>query len=136
MRFSDYTVLEDKAIYSVVITLVCIILEKGDGSQCGMELVTRNHALEIQQSLMAFILLYSSWSWCGGEVFQVFAKGKANGATITDQDTLAFFYPCGYKFVSFQANQMLLSVCINSCPPSSAHFDRCTAETVEITILD
>ena len=78
----------------------------------------------------------SSWYWCGGEVFQVFAKGKANGATITDQDTLAFFYPCGYKFVSFQANQMLLSSCINSCPPSSAHFDRCTAETVEITILD
>ena len=57
VRFSDYTVLEDKAIYSVVITLVCIILEKGDGFQSGMELVTRNHALEIQQSLMAFILL-------------------------------------------------------------------------------
>ena len=78
----------------------------------------------------------SSWSCCGGEVFQVFAKGKGHGAIITDQDTLAFYYPCGRKFVSFQARQVLLSSCINSCPPSSAHFDRCIAETVEITIFD
>ena len=27
-----------------------------------------------------------SWFYCGAEVFQVFAKGKANGVQITDQD--------------------------------------------------
>ena len=76
------------------------------------------------------------WYWCGGEVFQVFAKGKANGAHITDQDTLAFYYPCGHKFVSFQPGQMVLSGCMNSCPPSYTHFDRCVSESVEITIYD
>ena len=84
---------------------------------------------------------FEKWFECGGEVFQVFAKGKGYGETITDQDTLSFYYPLGRTYVKFLIDQVVASQCMleksdNKRPPSNEAFDRCLSDSVEITISD
>ena len=81
------------------------------------------------------------WFDCGGEVFQVFAKGKGYGETITDQDTLSFYYPLDRTYVKFLSDQVVVSQCMLDKsgfkrPPSNEAFDRCLSDSVEITIFD
>ena len=80
------------------------------------------------------------WYSCGGEVFQVYAKGKGIGATITDQDTIALYYPCGNTYVQFLSYGQYGSTCLLnksalSRPPRDAAFDQCKGDSVEITIF-
>ena len=82
------------------------------------------------------------WYLCGGEVFRVYAKGKSIGDTITDQDTLSFYYyTVDIKNVRFLPNGINLSECMldlsdRKRPPSNHAFDQCKYESVEITIYD
>jgi hypothetical protein len=81
------------------------------------------------------------WFECGGEVFQVFAKGKGYGETITDQDTLSFYYTVDRTYVQFLTDTVVTSQCMleksgNKRPPSDEAFDKCLSDSVEITIAD
>ena len=81
------------------------------------------------------------WFECGGEVFQVFAKGKGYGETITDQDTLSFYYTLDRTYVQFLTDKVVTSQCMLeksdfTQPPSNEAFDRCFNDSVEITISD
>ena len=82
-----------------------------------------------------------SWYYCGAEVFQVFAKGKANGVPITDQDLLTFYFPAAYSVVKFLPDQVITSSCMidqssHALPPTVNAYDQCKWESVEITIFD
>lgn len=83
---------------------------------------------------------YAKWCTCGAEIFQVYAKGKGIGAIITNQDTIALYYPCGRTFVQFQNTGQCGSTCMlqksgYSRPPSNAAFDQCKGDSVELTIF-
>ena len=82
---------------------------------------------------------FNRWFWCGGEVFVVYAEGKAIGQPINDQDTISLYYPCGRQFVVFHPHRCSLSPCMlhrnnNRLPPNEAGYDQCTLDSVEITI--
>ena len=84
---------------------------------------------------------FLAWLQCGTEVFRVFAKGKGDGATITDQDTLMFYVPIGKEYVQFLNDKVATDKCPfvvsgNQVPPSNDAFDHCVNEGVEITIFD
>ena len=55
---------------------------------------------------------FEKWFECGVEVFQVFAKGKEYGETITDQDTLSFCYPLVHTYVKFLIDQVVALQCM------------------------
>ena len=79
------------------------------------------------------------WYICGSEVFQIYARGKTIGATITDQDTVALYcYSCN-SYLKFTTSSVTMSKCLiqksagNSFPHVGA-FDQCKGDSVEITI--
>lgn len=85
--------------------------------------------------------LEDSWRYCGAEVFQIYAKGKFLGETITDQDTITLYYPVGKANVLFLPDEVTLSTCMlersnHLYPPTDIAFDQCNNESVEITIYD
>ena len=78
-----------------------------------------------------------AWFHCGEEVFRVYAEGRIDGETITDQDTLMFYVPCGKTYVSFRIDNVITNPCPshksgNQLPPNSDAFDFCGLETVEM----
>lgn len=80
-----------------------------------------------------------NWLHCSAEVFQVYAKGKPEGAEITDQDTISLYYPNSRNNVVFKTDEIVLDTCMmkksgDSRPPSNHAFDVCTNMAVEITI--
>ena len=82
---------------------------------------------------------FRRWFLCGSEVFRVYAKGKPIGAKITDQDTIALYYPTGIQHVVFMTNQVILNRCMlqrsgYSPLPNNRGFDECKYMSVDITI--
>ena len=86
--------------------------------------------------------LGSRWGDCLGEKLKIYAKGKGIGATITDQDTIAIYYPHQKTFVRATVNQgVTTSKCLlqksgGRLPPSNAAFDKCNFDALEVTIHD
>jgi hypothetical protein len=81
------------------------------------------------------------WFICGGEVFQIYAKGKGLGAEIKDQDAITLYVPLTTRNVKFLQQEDIYSTCIMeksgyNRPPSNEAFDQCPSESVEITIYD
>ena len=85
---------------------------------------------------------FARWFQCSGEVFQVYAKGKAIGQPIIDQDTISFYYPLETTFLTFNNDRRvstarcMLDRSAFSRPPTNDAFDQCKYDSVEISILD
>ena len=80
------------------------------------------------------------WQKCAAEVFQIYAKGKPNGAIITDQDTLMFYVPFAHTFVQFRRDKILTSDCLlllsrQRRPPINEAVDLCPLETVKTKLF-
>ena len=81
------------------------------------------------------------WTECGSSVFRVYAKGKAIGATITDQDSIALLHPAsdGNTFVHFLEESVVVSKCLlensnNTLPSHRNAWNLCKEDVVEVTI--
>ena len=73
------------------------------------------------------------WKSCFGEVFNIYAAGKAVGATIANRDTIMLYYGKTSKWV----NSGNPTVTVGSCPgttrpPTISTYEKCFGYTTEI----
>ena len=85
--------------------------------------------------IIGFNHLYN-WFNCGGEVFQIYAFGKSNGAALTEGDAIVLYFPAGGVYVHFPVNghAVVGNKCLAGRPPSSDTLDRCPENLIKVTV--
>ncbi len=76
----------------------------------------------------------TKWRRCYGEVFQVFARGKAVGEAVNDGDDITLLYVHGKDWLSHQEGiAHRYTGCLGAeQPPADASYNRCSGETFKI----
>ena len=74
------------------------------------------------------------WTKCWGEVFEIYARGKGMGATISSHDHVTIFYRQDRKWVGLVGDHHVdLRTCPGSvCPPPDHIYDKCWGEIFEL----
>ena len=74
-----------------------------------------------------------SWFRCWGEVFRIYSRNKAIGATVTAGDDVAFFYLNSQQWLSHAGGTAHRSPCPGTDRPVSADtYENCWGETFTI----
>ena len=73
------------------------------------------------------------WTLCGGEVFKIYAKGKALNSVINEQDIIMLYYLIGNQWVNLaNTNVARGSGPGTTRPPSDATFERNWSYTLDV----
>ena len=78
----------------------------------------------------------SDFSICGGEIFEIYARGKTNGETIHNGDVVMLYHPGDRRYVSIQgeneADDTSLNYCPGIVPPAYLSYSICSKNAFQI----
>ena len=74
----------------------------------------------------------NKWYHCYGEVFKIYARGKRNGAVITDHDDITLCYIRARKWVGFFNPPDFRTCPGTKLPPPPDRYDVCWGEIAEL----
>ena len=137
-KFSNSTGLLDLATFVWEISWGCIIHESDYGSPC-LKTTAANYHVQVPRPSSLASIIQTPGSIAGQKYSRSMLKG--NGAVITDQDTLNFYFPAAHTYVQFLNDKIQTSKCLlnysgQQGPPNNHAVDVCYLEAVEITIRD
>ena len=72
------------------------------------------------------------WCQCFGEVFRIYARGKSNGAVITNHDHIMLYYMHAKKWVGFFNPPDFRTCPGTKFPPPPDRYDVCWGEVAEM----
>ena len=73
------------------------------------------------------------WISCGGEVFKIYAAGKADGSIINQHDTIMLYYVGASQWVNLENNVVARGSCPGTTrPPSVSTYKSCWGYGTEI----
>lgn len=73
------------------------------------------------------------WKTCWGEVFNIYAAGKAVGSTITKSDTIMLYYRKTSQWVNFGNPTVAVGGCPGAtCPPTISTHAKCYGYSTKI----
>ncbi|XP_065894536.1 uncharacterized protein [Dysidea avara] len=73
---------------------------------------------------------------CYGEIFVIYARGKANGAVVNNGDVVMLYYPHGGLYVSIQGendnDDTSLNFCPGAAPPAYLSYAMCSKNSYRV----